>query len=280
MSLFELVSLKGGGHSLRSLKNKEIFHPTIGPAAEAQILHIASQRLRGRAQTLPEVNVWDVGLGAGANAIAVIDELRNIQGKKSELHSFDLTTAPLEFAISHSSQLSYLEGYGEILRQLLSDGFYRISPFVTWYLHVGDFRERMKSPGIPSPSAILYDPYSPLHNPELWTLEHFQRLFEVMDPAVPMLMTSYTRSTAMRVALILAGFFVGRGCAVGEKIETTLVTNSLELLSDPLDETWLQRVRVSGNGAPLREGATYSQSSISAVQFEMLCQCPQFTQKK
>jgi hypothetical protein len=110
----------------------------------------------------------------------------------------------------------------------------------------------------------------------MWTLEHFRALFESLNPEVPTLLTNYTRSTAMRVSLLLAGFFVGRGCSIGEKAETTLAANSRELLAHPLDAAWLKRVRCSGNAAPLRDGGGYSQAPISDKDYESLKLCRQF----
>lgn len=276
MSSFELVSLKRGGHSLRSLKNMETFHPLIGPAEEARILHISSQKIRERMSASNEFHVWDVGFGAAANAIAVAGELKHFCGERAEIHSFDTTTAPIEFALAHAKDLVYLVGFEELLKQLLRSGVVKINPTVTWLLHVGDFRDTLHLPQLPSPHSILYDPYSPVHNPELWTLEHFENLYGTLDPAVPMLLTNYTRSTAMRVAMLLSGFCVGRGCAIGEKVETTVASNRLELISDPLDLNWLNRVRASGNASPLFKGLPYSQKPITPELFQRLLGCRQF----
>jgi hypothetical protein len=39
----------------------------------------------------------------------------------------------------------------------------------------------------------------------------------------------------LRVTLLLAGFFVGRGMPTGLKEETTVAANTRSLLDDPLD---------------------------------------------
>jgi hypothetical protein len=41
------------------------------------------------------------------------------------------------------------------------------------------------------------------------------------------------------VTLLLAGFYVGIGASVGEKAETTVASNSLELIERPLGRDWL-----------------------------------------
>jgi len=60
---------------------------------------------------------------------------------------------------------------------------------------------------------------------------------------------------AVRVTLVLAGFFTGRGGAIGEKDQTTVAATHRGLLAQPLDAEWLGRVERSTRGAPRREGA-------------------------
>ena len=310
---FEIVTLKTGVKSLRSLERGETFHPGIGPLVEANQLHVDQQRLVARSEALAKTGekfvIWDVGLGAAANSLAAIDALAGeaIAGEvfaevrtEIEIHSFDKTTAPAEFAILHAEELGYVVPYKKELAQLLSEREVRISDHIHWKFHLGDFGNLLRTQRFAAPNAILYDPYSAKGNPEMWTLDHFQQLYLQTDSRVPCLLTNYTCSTAVRVALILAGFFVGRGCAVHTKRETTIASNQLALLDDPLDLKWLERVRNSTNAAPLRgalgpgspgqgargkssseQGASrsvapYSISRISDLDFETLQKSPQF----
>jgi hypothetical protein len=109
----------------------------------------------------------------------------------------------------------------------------------------------------------------------MWTLDHFEKLRARLSSAAPCLLTNYTRSTAVRVTLLLAGFFVGCGHATGEKDETTIASNDLALLEEPLDAAWLQRVHRSTNAAPLRPDVSRP-SAISADDWKKLVNHPQF----
>ena len=245
---FALVTVASGARSLRSLEHGETFHPVVGPMIEAQGLHVAQSRLveRAREMSVPLV-IWDVGLGAAANAIAVMEAFRGVAAHV-ELHSFDCSLEPLVFAREHAAELDYLTPWLPSIDALLSVGRARAGA-VDWHFHDGDFRT---IPTAPAPHAILYDPYSPAANPGLWTLEHFTRLRKVLRE--PCTLTSYSRSTAVRVTLALAGFYVGRGSATGEKDQTTVAATHCDLLAAPLDAAWLGRVRRSTRGAALREG--------------------------
>ena len=134
----------------------------------------------------------------------------------------------------------------------------------------------MANAALPAPHAMIYDPYSPVGNPEMWSLEHFSRLRSRMDDASPCLLTNYTRSTAVRVTLLLAGFYVGIGCEVGEKAETTVASNCRELIERPLAKSWLERVHISRNSAPMTS-AQYSQAYISDSDFALLKSCLSLT---
>jgi tRNA U34 5-methylaminomethyl-2-thiouridine-forming methyltransferase MnmC len=274
---FEIVELKSGLRSLRCLKRRETFHPVTGPWIEANLLHVEQQRLVERASRLEKLVIWDVGFGAAANALAAITALKDapISGQV-ELHSFDRTTAPAEFAVSHSGELEYLGANAEVVGALLRERAVRIGPRLSWQLHLGDFREQLEDAAVPAPHAILYDPYSPATNPDMWSLEHFTRLRARLSADAPCLLTNYTRSTSVRTTLLLAGFAVGVGDGVGEKDQTTVASNDPALIERPLGREFLERVKVSYSSAPFR-GESYRQLRIGPEDLERLGNLPQFS---
>jgi hypothetical protein len=109
----------------------------------------------------------------------------------------------------------------------------------------------------------------------MWTLSLFRNLFRALDPQRPCVLPTYSRSTMLRVTLLLAGFFVGVGHATGEKEETTIASNTLELIDDPLGRDWLSRARRSTSAEPLHE-PVYRQAPLSADSLRALEQHPQF----
>ncbi len=253
---FSLVKVASGAVSLRSLEHGETFHPVVGPMAEARALHVAGSRIVERVgKSAHPFVIWDVGLGAAANAVAVLEALADLSDPvRAELHSFDCTGEPLEFALHHADELGYLAKWHAAGSSLLASGR-AVAGRVDWHFHRGDFREFLWAPrtAVPAPDAILYDPYSPESNRSMWTLEHFTRLHARLDPARPCTLTNYSRSTSVRVTLLLAGFHVGLGGATGEKDQTTVAATHRELLTQPLGAEWLGRVERSTRGAPLRE---------------------------
>ena len=108
---YKLVRLKNGTCTIRSLAEDETFDPVVGPVAEAEALYVKQLRLRQRLESHEsEFVVWDVGLGAAANAIAVLRATANLPCSL-RIISFDRTLEPLEFALRHASELGYLAGF-------------------------------------------------------------------------------------------------------------------------------------------------------------------------
>lgn len=270
---FEIVALHSGVNTLRCLESGETFHPVVGPNVEARLLHVEQQNLRERARTQRPLVIWDVGLGAAANALAAVEALHD--AGEVILHSFDRTTAPLEFALEHVEELVYLRGHEAGLRELAVEGTLAVSPGLRWHFHQDDFVETLSNPDLPAPHAIFFDPYSAVGNPEMWTLDIFTRLHARLPKDELCLLTNYTCSTAVRVSLLLAGFYVGHGTGAGAKVETTIASNRLDALTRPLDHVWLNRVQRSSNAAPLRS-TPYSTGPISASDYLALERHPQF----
>ncbi|MEI6561482.1 MAG: MnmC family methyltransferase [Verrucomicrobiota bacterium] len=270
---FDLVHLKSGARSVRCRTHGETMHVGTGPSTEAAELHIRQQRIVERAQAHaggPFV-IWDVGLGPAGNALTALDALRGVT-VPVEIHSFEIDTAVLEFALGHADALGYLAGWEPAIQQLLANGIAQPLPHVRWHLHRGDYLAQLRN--APSPAAIFHDPYSPARNPGMWSLEVFRAARERVGEG-ECLLTNYTRSTAVRVTLALAGWAVGFGVATGDKDQTTIAASRGDLLERPMDGAWLRRVRASTNAAPFR-GGHYAPGPISEVDFTTLQALPQF----
>ena len=301
---YSLVYLRNGARSIRSLAEGETFHPVIGPAIEAEALYVRQLHLPERVQATPgEFVIWDVGLGAAANALTAIRLIReSLKGKPAQLRliSFDHTSAAAAFALEHGAELGYVAGYESALAELVKNHSVKFSDDllqVEWTLEPGDFpawlrqnperrlparpesvlscEHAVPAAGVPPPHAILFDPFSPKKNSAMWTVPLFAGLFRRLDPQRPCALATYTRSTMARVTMLLGGFFVGVGHPSGLKEETTVAANRPDLLDEPLDRRWLERAKSSHSAEPLN-GPVYRQAPLSPETWERLRQHPQF----
>lgn len=279
---YQLVTLANGQRTLWSASYGEKMHPGLGPQAEADLLYVRQLRIRERlASAADEFVIWDIGLGAAANAVAVLRATTQVPGRL-RLVSFDNTTEPLEFALQHSAALGYVSGYEDRLSELLrakKTAFTNGALHVDWQFQLGDFPAWLNQNNegrkdIPPPHAIFYDAFSPAKNPAMWTLPVFQNLYRALDPQRPCALTTYSRSTVLRATLLLAGFFVGIGHAAGLKEETTIAANTLDLISEPLDHHWLARARRSHSADPLQQ-PIYSRAPLTPDSISALLTHPQ-----
>ena len=267
---YELVGLRNGTASLRSKTYGETLHPGVGPRMEGEALYARQLRIPERLAACSEPFViWDVGLGAAANAISVLQATKGVPGNV-HLISFDQTLAPLQFALAHSKELEYVQAFESLVEVLIARSLVEFANGY-WEIHVCDFPALLRegADAIPKPHAILFDPFSPAKNPEMWTASLFTDLFRSLDPARPCALATFSRSTMIRVALLLAGFYVGSGLATGEKEETTIAANRPELLDNPLGSEWLLRAKRSGSAEPLWS-PIYRKKALSPATWENL----------
>ncbi|HLH56241.1 MAG TPA: hypothetical protein VKY92_21820, partial [Verrucomicrobiae bacterium] len=142
MSGYRIVRLASGAFSVHSLAHAETFHPVVGPVAEAQALYVRQlhlvERLLGHTG---EFVVWDVGLGAAANALTLIGAARDLPCQV-RLISFDHTLEPLAFALANAKHLPYLSGHEATLTTLLDclqTRFVTGNCSVDWNVQLADF---------------------------------------------------------------------------------------------------------------------------------------------
>jgi tRNA U34 5-methylaminomethyl-2-thiouridine-forming methyltransferase MnmC len=265
---YELVQLANGTFSIRSLANRETFHPVVGPIEEATTLYVRQLKLAERAASArPTADqlreggharepfvIWDVGLGAGGNVLTSLHALKEVDAKL-RIVSFDHTLGALRFALEHGAQLQFPAGFENVLEELLGNReaeFSHGALQVHWEIHLADFpKSLMSMHSWPAPHAIFFDAFSPARNPEMWTFPLFDQLYRSLDPHRPCALATYSRSTIARVTLLLAGFFVGAGEGIAAKEETTIAANTLDLIDRPLGARWLERARTSHSAEPI-----------------------------
>jgi queuine tRNA-ribosyltransferase len=235
---YEVVRTKTGDRAMRSLEVDEVMHPGVGPLVEAEQLYVRQSRLRERLAE-GRLVVFDVGMGAGSNALAARRAaIEAPSNSVLDLISFERDLDALTVALGEPEAFGLQGEPVEAARALLLNGRHQ-HPRALWQLRHGDLLQALAAENSRA-DIVFWDPYSPKANPALWTVAAFTAIRRVAGPRCTLF--TYSASTTVRLALLLAGWAVGVGEAIGEKAFTTAAAIAVSDLARPLDRAWLRRL--------------------------------------
>jgi queuine tRNA-ribosyltransferase len=272
---------------IRDTTSGEVMH-TGSPAEEARTLYVDQSRLLERLQdgaaapdgagalVAPPLVVWDVGLGAATNAMAAVLAVEAAApatiSRRLTLVSFENDLDSLELALDHLRLFKHLRHAAPralLTRQHWTSG----ASTIDWRLLPGDFMVRKFD--APVPDIIFFDPFSYKADGALWTLAAFREL-AVLCSRRPAELFTYTASTAIRAAMLAAGFYVAKGRGTGSKAETTIALSApaaaLAHGHELLGAEWLARWRRSDARSPfgsLAEDAASREAVSGHPQFRV-----------
>ncbi len=206
-----------GFASIQHISSGEIMHSVNHPDREAERVYVEqSARI---ARTLTErapLVVWDVGLGAAHNAMALVRALDAAPDHGPvEVVSFEHDLDALRLALGQTKHFAHVRHPAPHL--LVENGRFERANLV-WRLRTGDFASTFADE--PSPDVILFDPFSSKVDTAMWSLALFRALHAHLTR--PAELFTYSASTAIRTSLLAAGFHVARGVPSGPKEETTI----------------------------------------------------------
>ena len=284
---YEVHVGRAGFASIRHVASGEVMHARTPPLVEAESLYVdqsgLAERLRlGPAERPSEAAplvIWDVGLGAGANAMAAILHYERAAAlhpvRALEIVSFENDLDSLRLAFDHRHHFTYLR-HGAPAGLLRSGRWHSaVGGALSWRLVEGDVFATLAEV-TSRPDLVFYDLFSGRTHAEAWTLSSFRRLFEAFGERDAELFT-YTASTAARVAMLGAGFFVAVGRATDDKPESTIaftpsaLAHGLARRHALLGAGWLERWERSGarypSDLPEADRVAFEASILGHVQF-------------
>jgi queuine tRNA-ribosyltransferase len=218
--------------------------------------------------------VWDVGLGAAANAMAAIlavESAAPAPARSLTLVSFENDLDSLKLALDHPGYFKHLQHAAP--RALLTlDRWNSPTAAIAWLLLRGDFA--ITKFEAPPPDVIFFDPFSFKTDSAMWTLSAFCELAQACSEKSTELFT-YTYSTSVRAAMLAAGFYVAKGRGTGPKGETTIGLSARAAAAahghELLGQEWLAKWRRSDAQAPfgsITDDASWREAVLTHVQFK------------
>jgi queuine tRNA-ribosyltransferase len=271
------VMIKGDAGYIREMTSGEVMHPQEDPAQEARSLYVEQSRLVERLQAVSDepLVVWDVGLGAAANAMAAIMAAEELTSESTPrrliLVSFENDLDSLKLALDHPGLFKHLR-HAAPRALLLEDRWFNAASTIEWRLLRGDFAVRKFD--APAPDIIFFDPFSLKTDSALWTLAAFRELARACATKPAELFT-YTYSTSVRAAMLAAGFYVAKGRGTGPKAETTIGLSPSAAAAphahELLGPEWLGKWRRSDARTPfgsLEDDVSWQEAVLGHPQFQ------------
>ncbi len=234
---FRVVTSTSGFASIQHLASGEVMHSVNHPDREAERVYVEQSQLIAEAcRERRRLVVWDVGLGAAHNAMALVRALDAAADHGDvELVSFEKDLDALVLALANAKHFPHLRHRAP--NELAARGAFE-RPGLRWRVCAGDFAATFS--GEPAPGVIFYVPFSTKVDAPLWSLGTFTALHRHLTRATELF--TYSASTAVRTSLLLAGFDVARGVPSGPKEETTIALHALPGTAHPLlGREWLER---------------------------------------
>jgi queuine tRNA-ribosyltransferase len=252
---FEISRCADGSATLRDPASGCDMHSAVGPLTEAREIYARPSRLAERLLgDGPELVLWDVGLGIAANAIVALEEWQALapeSRRELRIVSFESDLGGLRSALSRLEEFAFLAPHETALRELLGRGEWR-NGGVSWSVLEGDWFETLAR--APAPELVYFDFYAPPKCPRLWSLESFERLREAARPrleqGLPTDLYTYSASTPVRTALLLAGLYVGYSARTEMKNESTFASTLAGRAQESLGDRWLHKFECSSRRMP------------------------------
>ena len=211
----KFVETDEGIHTLYSKNRHEHYHSIHGSLSEGMHVFIRNGLLTLR-KNLKEIRILEMGFGTGLNAILTFRENQILQ---KQIHYTAVEAFPLPASVT--DKLNYFEYFGKPLQPVFQkmhscEWFENISlnesvsPYSgksagAFVLHKieADLLE-LQLDG--SYDLVYYDAFSPRHQPELWTFEVLQKIYDSCKRGA--LLVTYCSKNDVKKTLESVGFTV------------------------------------------------------------------------
>ena len=199
---YQLIKTDDGTYSLHSNTFDQLMHSTDGAYLESVNKHVLASNVLQLNQA--SINILDVGFGIGYNVLATLCEKKCSTIKKINIISLEYDNTALQFMSQLKFNNEMATQYNKIMYAFKSGVYQDESTYIK--VLFGDARENITTLEKKSFDAIYQDAFSPAKNCELWSVNYFKQLYNILkDNGV---ITTYSAALQVRRAMIEANFFV------------------------------------------------------------------------
>jgi tRNA U34 5-methylaminomethyl-2-thiouridine-forming methyltransferase MnmC len=248
-----LVKTDDGSYTVNSNKRfgkSETMHTYHGALTESLEKFVKPAKLKGK----NKVSILDICSGLGYNAASCIEFLDKMTEIEIDMVEISPETVGAALLIENPVK-SY-----EIIKRVVEEYFYEkgtlefkfhkleIPDRLNINIYIEDARDLVKKFQYKKKfDAIFLDPFSPAKSPELYTLEFFLKLKNLLKNDGIIL--TYTSAAPVRSAMVHAGLYVGEGPQFGRR-GGTLAAKNPEIIKKPLSMDDERMIALSDAGIP------------------------------
>lgn len=249
------IETADGSYTLKSNNvndKSETMHTYHGAITESMEKFVKPAKLKGK----NKVKILDICSGLGYNAAACIEFLGG--GAEIEIDMVEISKETLASSLFIENPL---KSYGIIKKavenKLCDEGTLKfkfnkdeIPSRIQISIYLSDARDVIKEID-KTYDAVFLDPFSPLKAPELYTLEFFLVLKNLLNDNGVIL--TYTSASPVRSAMVYAGLHVGEGPLFGRKSGGTVASNDVKVIEKSLSDNDERMIALSDAGIPFRD---------------------------
>jgi len=172
----KLVITNDGSHSIFNAEMNECYHSKHGAIVEAEYVFIKNGLL---AENKKQFNVLEIGFGTGLNALLTAQKARQ-KNISVNYHAIELYPVPEK----NYSQLNFTELIGERKSKLLQihECEWEKEHVINNFFNLTKNEIALEKYTSNTKFDIIYfDAFSPEKQPELWTAEIFQNMYDLLN---------------------------------------------------------------------------------------------------
>lgn len=210
-----------GSFTLFSEDFGEWFHSREGAYTEAYTTYVEATQLVTLAQA-DALTLLDVCYGLGYNTAAALATVQRVNPQcRIHIIGLELDRRVPRQAVEAGLVDHWAQDIQDLLAQMAHRG--RVdTPLLQAELCLGDARQTIQTlvdQGFQA-DVIFFDPFSPPHCPELWTVDFLERVARCLGPQGKL--ATYSCAAAVRAALLEVGLHLGPIAAAGRRWPGTL----------------------------------------------------------
>ncbi len=202
-----LIITKDGSHTIAIPEMNVTYHSHHGAIQESMHVYIDAglKYVSGNLQ-VSEICIFEMGFGTGLNALLTLIEAEREQ---LTIHYTTVELFPLqedEITLLNYCELLHREDLKPVFQQLHQCEWEKdiiITPFFTIH-KVKNSLQNFKT--LKLQNLVYYDAFSPSVQPELWTKEAFEKVYNMLLPGG--ILVTYCSKSDVRRAMQAAGFLV------------------------------------------------------------------------